>query len=143
MHLVLRLRGGGGRFFTYLNVRIDEKTETYSESDTLTPTQVKMKIAGKLGISSARIILVDKKDKYTQVGNDACVIKYELRYTYKDVAFKQAAGGLWSKSLHEMLNDKTQKEIPEMLGSKKVTGAAAGEDVIYTLIALKLLEQEF
>ena len=153
LHLVLRLRGGGGGW-EVLNLVTGTKTsldDSIRQNSTI--YDLKIRIMDKLGIDS-KIVYFFVNDAPITFENyqlvSQCGIQWDTKLsvwyqTYKDIVKHQNVEGYWTADVLEQIN-KTQDEvswnIPEMISSK----LSAFDDqlkIIFTVLAIKNLKSEY
>ena len=68
-----------------------------------------------------------------------------LRYTYKDVVFKQTAGGWWTEKILSMVDFDSLAQLAgaNQAVAEKLEALGVAQEALFTLLALKMLEQEF
>lgn len=140
MHLVLRLRGGGGGYeWKFINKRTGQETKISLDVSEANPKSALKKLAlvQKLKPEDFKSVGNFKDDKVYK--HDGGAYEYVTKLTYKDVAFRQSAIGLWTVKVLEFCDLKTVKDLAAANKDLKVTKS----EVWYTLVGLKLLISEF
>ena len=68
-----------------------------------------------------------------------------LKYTYKDVVFKQTAGGWWTDKVLAMVDFDSLDQLAggNKAAAEKLEAMGVAYEAMFTLLALKMLEQEF
>ena len=130
LHLVLRLRGGGGNIIAHLKDFKTNKEDTIIDFNIYLPfVQAKLEIAKKLSLSPAEFNIVsinDKKvlpayykdqtkkvsDLYNEYGHFPIV--YITNTNYKDIVFAFQSNGVMKEKLFEMIKADSAKELMEM-----------------------------
>ncbi|CDW90556.1 von willebrand factor type a domain containing protein [Stylonychia lemnae] len=148
LHLVLRLRGGGG----YLECIDMDTMSVIQVSPGNSGLDVRIALAGKLGVDVSKILLFHRG----KILNDLMPINmlqlfrnglkddeklYFLNYDFKSIVFCQGANGSWNQKLFSKV---TQGDL-NSLRLKQSDGRikALEESAILTLLGIKILQDKF
>ncbi len=149
LHLVLRLRGGGGNISVTNESTGEKKSIEYYEGMTIAEVKNKIKalFPGKI------ILLISDKPINEPDENVSLIAKYpEATYScntlsfisvdYKSVVFSQQASGLWSDGLLKLLKGyATPKDLADKQTDDQLK--QLGPEIILTLAGIKLLKGHF
>ena len=153
IHLVLRLRGGGGGPIAQLiDLKTKQKHDMGSFKTNNSFIKAKEEIANKLGLDKDEFHIIsiagkkipstyftDQTKKVSEFYNEyGCFpIIYITNTNYKDIVFAFQSNGIMTEKLFEMIRASSAKELMDLQLNRIVK--ASKEDVLRTLVAIKIL----
>ncbi|TNV84285.1 hypothetical protein FGO68_gene9917 [Halteria grandinella] len=151
LHLVLRLRGGGGGVNILNMVTQENKYVNWDQNTTIKELKELLKqhwSAEKLLLYIDDVLVTDKEDKKLAFKDFKSLNEMQsgcakcMPINYKSVVFSQSAVGSWNAGLLKLLLDATT--MPELRALQTHEGVKQQNDeVILSIIALKLLKTVF
>eukprot|EP00347_Sterkiella_histriomuscorum_P017977 403347255 len=149
LHLVLRLRGGGGILIVQDQ---DTKSEVKIDADLHQQVlQVRMKIAEQCKCDLTKIKLFFKGveiqnsknfNKLKDIGVEYDSKELTYRYfTYKSIVFSQGANGSWNDKLYRHIKNQGFAALKALQTETKIQ--ALEEQALLTLVGIKVLTDKF
>lgn len=149
MHLVLRLRGGGGGFFVK-NLLTGEEKMMSADGSSMKILDIRSWISTSFnspkfilkvdGNTIGRKEILSKVSAYPSIVDGSHVVSF-MPVNYKTVVFCQSAAGFWNETILDLLGLKTIQELIDLQTDESIKKLQ--KEILLTVVGLKILKTSF